>query len=50
MIHLQPKTLQGESVAKPVTPLLIICNIVCKSDIEEVEDYNKCAIPSNQHD
>ena len=29
-------TLQGESVAKPGTPLPIILNIVCKSHIEQV--------------
>ena len=33
VIHLQPQTLQGESVAKPITPLLIICSIVYKPNM-----------------
>ena len=36
MVHPQPQTPQGESVAKPVTLLLIILSIVCKCDIKEV--------------
>ena len=35
MVHPQPQTLQGEQVAKPGTPLLIILSLVCKSDIKE---------------
>ena len=36
VVHPQPQTPQGESIAEPGTPLLIIFSIVCKSDIEEV--------------
>ena len=42
-VHPQPQT--GESVAKPGTPLLIICSSVCKSYIKEVHDNlsNPCS-------
>ena len=30
MVDPRPQTLQGESVAKPETPLLIILSIACK--------------------
>ena len=35
MVHPRPQTPQGEPVAKPGTILLIILNLVCKSDIKE---------------
>ena len=35
LIH-DPKTQQGQSVANPETPLLISHNMVCESDIEDV--------------
>ena len=33
VVHPRPQTPQGESVAKPETPLLIILSIACKYDI-----------------
>ena len=36
VVHPRPQTPQGESVAKPETPLLIILSITCKSDMQEV--------------
>ena len=36
VVHQQPQTPQGESVAKPETLLLIILSIICKYDIKEV--------------
>ena len=34
VVHPRPQTLQGESVAKPETPLLIILSIACKMYID----------------
>ena len=36
VVHPRPQTPQGESVAKPETPLLIILRAVCKCHIKEV--------------
>ena len=33
MVHPRPQTPQGESVAKPETPLLIILSIACKYEV-----------------
>ena len=33
VVHPRPQTPQGESVAKPETPLLIILSIACKYEV-----------------
>ena len=33
VVHSRPQTPQGESVAKPETPLLIILSIACKYEV-----------------
>ena len=33
VVHPRPQTQQGESVAKPETPLLIILGIACKYEV-----------------
>ena len=35
VVHPRPQTAQGESVAKPETPLLIILSIACKYEVHD---------------
>ena len=43
VVHPRPQTLQGESVVKPETLLLIIPSLLCDSDINE--GYRKVSKP-----